>query len=398
MFWRNAVLALVVLGWGSVPAVAQIKFPDGSVQSTAFGGKNSTVTGTNATVAGGIDNTASGNVSTVGGGDTNTASGEASTIAGGFTNQASNIDTTVSGGSQNDASGPAATIGGGQQNIASADSTTVGGGLTNESAEVNATIGGGTLNFSAGDASSIAGGYFNDATNIDAVVGGGSENIASGVASTIPGGSQNTAAADLSFATGLGATVDAAHTGAMLFADSKNFFFFSERANEFAVRSTGGVRLVTRVNSNGVPNAGVQVLPGGGTWFSISDRNAKENIVSVDSRQALDRVLEMPMQTWNYKTQDASIRHLGPMAQDFRAAFGLGMDDKHIAATDVGGVALAAIQGLYEEMKEENNTLRSQLNEKNAALESVKADYAALAARLDALEQKLDEGKKQVQD
>jgi len=29
--------------------------------------------------------------------------------------------------------------------------------------------------------------------------------------------------------------------------------------------------------------------------------------------------------------QDASSRHLGPMAQDFYAAFGVGLDDKHIA-------------------------------------------------------------------
>ena len=32
------------------------------------------------------------------------------------------------------------------------------------------------------------------------------------------------------------------------------------------------------------------------------------------------------------------------MAQDFRAAFGLGEDDKHISAIDEGGVALAAVQ------------------------------------------------------
>jgi len=35
------------------------------------------------------------------------------------------------------------------------------------------------------------------------------------------------------------------------------------------------------------------------------------------------------------------VLHLGPVAQDFHAAFGLGADDKHIATVDADGVALA---------------------------------------------------------
>jgi len=42
---------------------------------------------------------------------------------------------------------------------------------------------------------------------------------------------------------------------------------------------------------------------------------------------------------------------MGPTAQDFHAAFGLGEDDRHIATVDRRGVALAAIQGLSEELK-----------------------------------------------
>lgn len=390
MRWRIAILLSLLAGWTSAPAMAQIVFPDGTTQNTAFGGANSTVTGANATVAGGADNTASGNFSTVGGGSTNTASGEAATVSGGFSNTAGNIDSTVGGGSDNDASGSASTIGGGQQNIASADASTVGGGLTNESAVANATIGGGTLNFSAGDAAAIAGGFFNDATNLDAAVGGGSENIASGVASTIPGGSQNTAAGDLSFATGLGATVDAAHDGAMLFADSQEFFFFSERANEFAVRGTGGFRLVSGVNASGVPATGVQVLPGGSQWFAISDRNAKTNFEDLDVGSVLDRVANIPIQEWNYKAHDESVRHIGPMAQDFREAFGLGFDDKHISSMDLGGVALAAIQGLYKQVREENRGLRDALEKKDAELETMENRIAALELRLNALETQAD--------
>jgi len=58
------------------------------------------------------------------------------------------------------------------------------------------------------------------------------------------------------------------------------------------------------------------------------------------------------METWNYKAQDPSIRHIGPMAQDFYGAFSYGEDNKYINTLDADGVALAAIQGLYEVVKE----------------------------------------------
>ena len=61
----------------------------------------------------------------------------------------------------------------------------------------------------------------------------------------------------------------------------------------------------------------------------------------------LEKLAAVPISTWNWRTEDAGIRHMGPMAQDFRAAFGLGPDDKHITTIDADGVALAAIQGLH---------------------------------------------------
>jgi hypothetical protein len=63
---------------------------------------------------------------------------------------------------------------------------------------------------------------------------------------------------------------------------------------------------------------------------------------------------------------------MGPMAQDFHAAFGLGHDDRHINSIDTGGVTIAALQGLYEMvqelqaesaiLREENDRMRSELN------------------------------------
>jgi len=78
---------------------------------------------------------------------------------------------------------------------------------------------------------------------------------------------------------------------------------------------------------------------------TISDREVKEAFEVVDSPAVLAAVARLPIERWSYKGE--TIRHLGPMAQDFAAAFGLGADDRHIFTLDAAGVALAAIQGLH---------------------------------------------------
>jgi len=107
-----------------------------------------------------------------------------------------------------------------------------------------------------------------------------------------------------------------------------------------------------------------------------SDRNAKENFAPVDAQAVLDKVAALPISAWNFKTVPRE-SHLGPMAQDFYAAFGVGPDDKHIATVDADGVALAAIQGLnkkvelgsqksisrIQKLEAENAELRQELSE-----------------------------------
>jgi len=78
---------------------------------------------------------------------------------------------------------------------------------------------------------------------------------------------------------------------------------------------------------------------------SISDRNLKEGFAAIDPGAVLAKVLALPLTTWSYRGEP--VRHLGPMAQDFHAAFGLGADDRHIHTLDAAGVALAAVQGLH---------------------------------------------------
>ena len=116
-----------------------------------------------------------------------------------------------------------------------------------------------------------------------------------------------------------------------------------------------------------------------GTFVSSSDRNAKENFKPVDARAVLEKVAALPLSEWNYKT-DTATRHLGPVAQDFHAAFGVGPDDQHIAMVDADGVALAAIQGLNQKMEEQRAELRRKQTE-----------IAELKARLEKIETLLNQ-------
>ena len=87
--------------------------------------------------------------------------------------------------------------------------------------------------------------------------------------------------------------------------------------------------------------------------ISISDAALKENRDAVDEHQVLESLLEVPIETWNYIADPEEIRHMGPMAQDFFAAYGLGDDDR-LNAIDVQGVALASIQALHEIVQEKD--------------------------------------------
>jgi hypothetical protein len=114
-----------------------------------------------------------------------------------------------------------------------------------------------------------------------------------------------------------------------------------------------------------------------GNWLAVSDRNLKENVQTADGRDVLSRVVSMPVSTWNYIGTNAAVRHMGPMAQDFYARFGLGGDEQHICPLDTAGVALAAIQGLHDLVKERDRLLSQQ----QERLESLEARLKSLEDR-----------------
>ena len=304
---------------------------------------------------------------TIGGGGAsiipNRVTDDYGTVGGGRNNQAGNSAGPVDDGAH-------ATVGGGASNTASGEHATVGGGSGNTASAQYATVGGGASNTASG---------------LSATVAGGVNNIASGQYATVGGGRANTVAGDYSFAAGRRArNTNTNHHGVFLFADSNDFDFPSTAARQFRVRSTGGAQFVLGIDGSGNPTWTCSVVSGG-SWSCSSDRNLKENLTLVDGSKVLAQLSALPVYTWSAKGGDPSVRHIGPTAQDFYAAFGLGQDDKTISTIDLDGVALASIQGLYGLVQEKDAEIAAM----EAEIADLRAENAKLNDRLAAIEQAL---------
>ena len=285
-------------------------------------------------------------------------------------------------GSANTVSTPSAgrTISGGSSHAASGEFSTVGGGSNHEASDHYTSVGGGTDNIASFPRATVAGGGSNTAGGGGATVGGGRDNSATADYATIPGGDGNSASAPYSFAAGKNASAN--HQGAFVWSDTSSGGLASLNANEFAVSAAGGVFFF----SNESATTGVELSPGSGAWASASSRALKYDIESVSGEAVLDRVTDLEISRWSYDSQEG-VRHMGPMAEDFHDAFGLGADEEQISNVDADGVALAAIQGLAEHQAEATDQ-REATAERVAELEQ---ENEALRDRLTALEAHVDE-------
>lgn len=361
-------------------------------------GSYNSADGVSSLVIGGFDNHATFSDAMVGAGAGNRATGARSVVVGGGYNLASGNWSFIGGGGRQTGSGLAgaaaqdhvaagkwSTIGGGMGNrsgTGSVTGSTVTGGEQNQALGTDATVAGGTLNVANASYASVAGGRGNTATGSGAAVGGGTGNTASGIGATVPGGSANVASGNYSFAAGQRAK--SPNPGSFAFADGSPFDFNTIASNEFAARATGGVRFVTAIDGSGASTAGVTLTAGGGSWTSLSDRAAKQDLVAVNGASILSQLATMPVYVWRYKTEVSRALHMGPTAQDFQAAFGLGDSDKRITTVDAQGVSLAAAQALYHELQRQDDMMRSQEADL-ATLERRLADLDSIDERLSAI-------------
>jgi hypothetical protein len=106
------------------------------------------------------------------------------------------------------------------------------------------------------------------------------------------------------------------------------------------------------------------------------------NFEAVDAQSVLEILSRLSVSTWSYISEGGDVRHMGPMAQDFAAAFGLGDSDTSIAMIDLHGVSLAGIQALYAQ----NQSLQEQVDAQQATIDAQNALLADLLQRIEALE------------
>ena len=373
----------------------------GGRYSLVGGGSSNSANDDNAMVGGGIHNSAGGESATIGGGRQNTVQGEQSVIAGGkdnlirggggsvgggWNNHALSHHVTIAGGRNNEASGYLSTIGGGEDNQAHDSRATISGGSGNTAGvsdfdPTNAdgsTIGGGINNHVRWRQATVAGGIGNTAYSSAAAVGGGAGNVAGdgsrndGAYATVPGGLNNRAEGLGSFAAGVAAK--ALHDGAFVWADTdlaaSNLvaqrppeglpIVVSQGDQSFTARARGGFHLFTTIED--------KVVLGGGdpSWSHHLAADTQRDRQPIDAEATLEALRALDLATY---TRDGrgDRRHLGPTAEALGEAFGIG-EGGHVPASDVDGVALAAIQALL------------------ARVEAQDAELRALHARLEALE------------
>jgi len=137
--------------------------------------------------------------------------------------------------------------------------------------------------------------------------------------------------------------------------------------NQFVVRAAGGFRFRTAADLS----TGCDLPSGSGTFSCTSSRDAKENFRDENGERVLAQIARVPVQSWNYKTQDPGIRHLGATAQDFYAAFQLGEGETTISTVDADGINLLAVQALERRTREQAREI-----------EALRAELAALRAEV----------------
>jgi hypothetical protein len=239
----------------------------------------------------------------------------------------------------------------GEPNLAQADYATIGGGSDNVAGGVHATVAGGLGNWASGDQATVVGGDSNAAGGVESTVLGGHSNSAGG-ANAVALGSENVASAP--YALAIGRQAYAEHDGAQIVADDSGSEFHSTAENEYAARFAGGYRW--RSSADG--STGCDLRADTGIIDCTSDGRLKRAFHRIDERALLARLLAMPIRTWRYRAERGRVRHLGPTAQAFKAAFGLGTGDTTIGQLDEGGVALAAGQALARRADAEQQQIR----------------------------------------
>lgn len=187
-----------------------------------------------------------------------------------------------------------------------------------------------------------------------------------------------TADANYSMAFGYRASTNG-RTGAKVFGDASTTDSIEAVANnEFAVRAAGGFRF----RSNATLTNGCNIPAGGASISCSSSQTLKANFRGIDGEDVLTRMRRIPVNSWNYVDEGRESRHIGPFAEDFWREFQLGTEPLAIGHLDIDGVNFAGIKALDTRTEQ----MQQRLHEQAREIERLRADRAALEARIQRLE------------
>lgn len=203
----------------------------------------------------------------------------------------------------------------------------------------------------------------------------GEDNVASGAASVAMGYHAHTNARQGSFVFSDRSSVDTIRAGVNHSANwrtSGGFRIFTSSNLTTGLTFQSGASVSNWGQSNAVISTSTGAyLSNSGVWTNVSDVNKKHRFEEISNEEVLEKLRKLPITRWSYKTDAENVKHIGPMAQDFYAAFGLGNDNRSIGTVDIDGVTLVGVKALEERTRN-----------LAAELENLKADNAALRQQM----------------
>jgi len=342
-----------------------------------FAGTDVQATAANAVAIGGVDGRASGGGAVMAGGRGSVASGQEAAALAGLNNTASGFRSATLGGAGNCAGGDNSLA------LGTLAKVRVGTGVGEPGLACDGVPSSGTLVGDNGTfvwADSQVGNFVSSGPNQFNIRAAGGVNLHTSTNLTF--GSQTRQMINLWGPRDYGIGVQ---SDTQYFRSNANFGWFQAGSHVDGALNpgTGGALLMSLttipISTNPFGFARAQ------SFVNVSDRAAKDGFSAIDPLDVLGKVVAMPMSRWFYRNAPDQW-HIGPVAQDFFAAFKLGGEDKTISTVDADGVALAAIQGLNAKLEAERDALAAEVAQ-------LQQDNEALRSRMDAIEARLGGGR-----
>jgi len=181
---------------------------------------------------------------------------------------------------------------------------------------------------------------------------------------------------------------------------NENIIMGTNGTERLRITNTGSIAVNTTTTTNPLTigtsgsDGNGAFLSAGGTWTNGSSRDLKTNFTTLDPNVILTKINELPITQWNYKIEDPSVMHIGPIAEDFYSLFGLAGTNKFISTIDPSGVALIGIQALSQRLTSvegqlpqslQTNSLQNQINSLTTQTASI-SSISVLSQKVSTLE------------